>query len=35
MNINMVRLVLVGTKTGFVVMCEILMVVIAFFEHAC
>ena len=34
MNIIVIRLVLVGTKIGFVVMCIILMVVVAFFECA-
>ena len=32
MNVIALRLVLVGTKTGFVVMCKILMVVVMFFE---
>ena len=31
MNITVVRLVIVATSTGFVVMCKILTVVVAFF----
>ena len=31
MNITVIRLVIVATNTGFVVMCKILTVVIAFF----
>ena len=34
MNINAVRLVLVGTKTISIVMCKILMVVVMFFGCA-
>ena len=34
MNITVIRLVIVATSTGFVVMCKILTVVIAFFECA-
>ena len=34
MNIIAIRLVLVETKTGSIVMCKILMVVVAFFECA-
>ena len=33
MNIIAIRLVLVETKTGFIVMCEILTVVVMFFER--
>ena len=32
MNITAIRLVFVRTNTGFVVMCKILSVVVAFFE---
>ena len=32
MNITAIRLVFVGTNTGFVAMCKILLVVIKFFE---
>ena len=32
MNINAVRLVFVGTKTGSVVMCKIFMLVVTFLE---
>ena len=32
MNIIAIRLVLVGMKTGFVVMCKIITVVMSFFE---
>ena len=36
MNINAITLVLVGTKTGFVVMCkEVLMVGVVFIECMC
>ena len=31
MNITVIRLVIVATSTGFVVMCKILTVVVAFF----
>ena len=34
MNITVIRLVIVATSTGFVVMCKILTVVVAFFECA-
>ena len=34
MNIIAIRLVLVGTKKGIVVMCKTLTVVVMFFEHA-
>ena len=34
MNITVIRLVIVTTSTGFVVMCKILTVVVAFFECA-
>ena len=34
MNITVIRLVIVVTSTGFVVMCKILTVVVAFFECA-
>ena len=35
MNITAIRLVFVGTKSGLVVMCKILTVVVAFFIYAC
>ena len=31
MNITVIRLVIVETSTGFVVMCKILTVIVAFF----
>ena len=35
MNVIAIRLVSVGTKSGLIVMCKILMVVVAFFIYAC
>ena len=35
MNITVIRLVIVATSIGFVVMCKILSVVVAFFLNAC
>ena len=35
MNITVIRLVIVATSTGSVVMCKILSVVVAFFLNAC
>ena len=32
MNVTAIRLIFVRTNTGFVVMCKILLVVVAFFE---
>ena len=34
MDIIAIRLVLAGTKTGFIVMCKILIVVVAYFKCA-
>ena len=35
MNIIAIQLVLVGTKSGLVVRCKILTVVVAFYLHMC
>ena len=34
MNITAIRLVFIITNTGFIVMCKVLLVVVAFFEFA-